>query len=111
MNPVISSLRYGVCSGGSSDSGIDQGEQSAGRGRVAPVSFKADRRLDIVEPEPEEEVELPMEVAWEVDDFELGRPRGLRGSTVGAVVGGLAALHHGLGHPATLGVTAHRRRP
>ena len=36
----------------------------------APVTFKADHRLDIVEPEPEEEVELPMEVAWDVEDFE-----------------------------------------
>ena len=35
----------------------------------APLSFLPDRRLSMVAPEEEEEVNLPLVVRWEVDDF------------------------------------------
>jgi hypothetical protein len=37
----------------------------------APLSFKADKRLAMLEPKPEEKVSLPMKVAWKSSDFEL----------------------------------------
>lgn len=37
----------------------------------APLTFRPDRRLSMVSPEEEEEVRLPLQVTWEVDDFAL----------------------------------------
>lgn len=35
----------------------------------APVSFKAEHRLDVEAPEPEAEVQLPVTVRWTADDY------------------------------------------
>jgi hypothetical protein len=37
----------------------------------APLSFLPDRRLSMVAPEEEEEVQLPLVVRWDVEDFPL----------------------------------------
>ena len=36
----------------------------------APITFRADRRLGITSPEPESTVEVPVRIAWDVDDFD-----------------------------------------
>lgn len=37
----------------------------------SPLTFSADRRLDITSPEPEADLGLPVRVRWEADDFPL----------------------------------------
>lgn len=37
----------------------------------APVSFRADRRLSILRPEPDARVQLPVQVVWKATDFPL----------------------------------------
>lgn len=37
----------------------------------APITFAADRRLEITSPGPEESVDLPVRVTWDVEDFDL----------------------------------------
>ena len=36
----------------------------------APISFRADRRLDITSPAPESTVDVPVRITWDVDDFD-----------------------------------------
>ena len=36
----------------------------------APISFRADHRLDITSPEPESTLDVPVRIAWDVDDFD-----------------------------------------
>lgn len=37
----------------------------------APITFSADRRLEITSPSAEESVDLPVQVRWDVEDFQL----------------------------------------